>query len=102
MNAVRPGVATGTIDHVARRVITKSGYGKYLVHRTGHGVGLEVHESPYIREGDKTRLEQGMAFSIEPGAYIPGRLGIRIEDVVVVTKNGCRPLTEYPTELTVV
>jgi Xaa-Pro dipeptidase len=101
-NAVRPGVTVGAIDHVARRVITKSGYGKYLVHRTGHGVGLEVHESPYIREGDKTRLEQGMTFSIEPGLYVPGKLGIRIEDVVVVTKNGCRPLTKYPTELTVV
>ncbi len=102
INTVRPGVAAGTIDHIARRAIMKAGYGKYLVHRTGHGVGLEVHESPYIREGDKTTLEQGMAFSIEPGLYVPGRLGIRIEDVVVITKNGCRPLTKYPTELTVV
>ena len=102
INTVHPGVTAGTVDNTARKAITKAGYGKYLIHATGHGVGLEVHESPYIRKDDDTTLEQGMVFSIEPGVYVPGKLGIRIEDVVVVTKNGCRPLTRYPTELTVV
>jgi Xaa-Pro aminopeptidase len=80
--AVAPGVACQEIDQAARRVITEAGYGDYFIHRTGHGIGLEVHEHPYMVEGNDLVLEPGMTFSVEPGIYLPGEFGVRIEDIV--------------------
>jgi Xaa-Pro aminopeptidase len=99
--AVRPGVPAEEIDAVARRVITDAGYGEYFIHRTGHGIGLDTHEAPYIVEGNDLPLVAGMAFSVEPGIYLPGRCGARIEDIVVCTSDGVRSLNGGPRELVV-
>jgi Xaa-Pro aminopeptidase len=88
----RPGVTAESVDAAAREVITAGGYGEFFVHRTGHGIGVETHEEPYIVEGNDTVLEAGMAFSIEPGIYLPGRHGARIEDIVVATEGGIERL----------
>lgn len=87
-DAVRPGVTCASIDAVARDIIEAAGYGEFFIHRTGHGIGLEEHEEPYIVAGNVELLEPGMAFSIEPGIYLPGRHGARIEDIVVCTETG--------------
>ncbi len=84
----RPGVTCASVDAAARKVITEAGYGEFFVHRTGHGIGMEVHEEPYIVNGNDLILEPGMAFSIEPGIYLPGRFGVRIEDIAIVTETG--------------
>ncbi|MDQ1628109.1 MAG: hypothetical protein QOI54_1853 [Actinomycetota bacterium] len=84
----RPGVTAESVDAAARRVISDAGYGEHFIHRTGHGIGIETHEDPYIVEGNTTVLEAGMAFSIEPGIYLAGRHGARIEDIVVATDEG--------------
>ena len=81
--AASPGVSCEEVDRAARSVIQEAGFGEFFIHRTGHGIGLEVHESPYIVEGNMRRLESGIAFSVEPGIYIPGEFGVRIEDIVV-------------------
>jgi Xaa-Pro aminopeptidase len=86
--AVRPGISASELDAVGRDMITAAGYGEFFVHRTGHGIGLDVHEDPYIVAGSSLALEPGMAFSIEPGIYLPGRHGARIEDIVVCTPEG--------------
>ncbi|RJQ80005.1 aminopeptidase P family protein [Pseudonocardiaceae bacterium YIM PH 21723] len=86
--AVKPGVSAQSIDRAAREPIAAAGYGEYFVHRTGHGIGLDVHEDPYIVEGNDITLQAGHAFSVEPGIYLPGRWGARIEDIVAVTENG--------------
>ncbi|NYJ08154.1 M24 family metallopeptidase [Petropleomorpha daqingensis] len=99
--AVRPGVTAEEIDAVARRVITDGGYGEYFIHRTGHGIGLDTHEAPYIVEGNDLPLVAGMAFSVEPGIYLPGRCGARIEDIVVCTEDGVQNLNGGPRELVV-
>ncbi|MCL6595522.1 MAG: aminopeptidase P family protein [Firmicutes bacterium] len=100
--AVRPGARAEDVDRAARRVIEEAGYGAYFVHRTGHGIGLEGHEPPSMQEGDRTVLEEGMTFSIEPGIYIPGAFGVRIEDIVVVEAGGGRPLSRLGHEVHVV
>lgn len=102
VQAVRPGVSAQEIDRVARRIIDGAGYGERFFHRTGHGIGLEVHEPPYIIEGNETALEPGMTFSVEPGIYLEGRFGVRIEDIVAVTADGVERLNRSTRELQVV
>jgi D-alanyl-D-alanine dipeptidase len=97
-----PGIPAQDVDRAARRAIEAAGYGGYLVHRTGHGLGLDTHEEPYIVEGNSLLLEPGMVFSIEPGAYLPGRFGVRIEDTVAVMPEGPRRLNEATRELVLV
>lgn len=99
--AVRPGVRAQDVDAAAREIITEAGFGENFIHRTGHGIGLDVHEEPYIVGGNDLVLEPGMAFSVEPGIYHPGRWGARIEDIVVVTEDGVEPLNTRPHELVV-
>jgi len=99
---VRPGVPAQDVDREARAVIEAAGYGEHFVHRTGHGIGLEEHEDPYIVSGNGARLEAGMCFSIEPGIYLPGRFGVRIEDIVAVTEDGADSLNDAPRDLLVV
>ncbi|ANZ23443.1 peptidase M24 [Rhodococcus sp. WB1] len=102
VEAVRPGVSCQHIDRVARSVISEAGYGEQFIHRTGHGIGVTTHEPPYIVEGEQQPLVPGMCFSIEPGIYLAGRFGIRIEDIVTVTADGCRRLNTTSHELEVV
>ncbi|HEX5493737.1 MAG TPA: Xaa-Pro peptidase family protein, partial [Mycobacteriales bacterium] len=90
--AVRPGVDAQSIDAAAREVIADAGYGEFFVHRTGHGIGLETHEEPYLVAGNTEPLAAGMVFSVEPGIYLPGRHGARIEDIVACTQTGVDPL----------
>jgi Xaa-Pro aminopeptidase len=88
IRAVRPGARCEDIDEAARRVIETAGYGEFFMHRTGHGLGLSGHEPPYLRTGNKEVLEEGMVFSIEPGIYLPGRFGVRLEIIATVTSAG--------------
>ncbi len=95
----RPGISAHEVDQAARAIITAGGYGPYFTHRTGHGLGLESHEEPYIRQGNPLILQPGMTFTIEPGIYLPQRNGVRIEDDVVITSTGLESLTDYPREV---
>ncbi len=99
--AVQPGVACQEVDRAARKVITDAGYGEYFIHRVGHGLGLDVHEEPYMVEGNTLPLRAGMVLSDEPGVYIPGKFGIRIEDSVVCTETGGEKLNDAPRALLV-
>lgn len=100
--AVRPGIACQDVDRVARGIIEAAGYGPYFIHRTGHGIGVTTHEPPYMVEGETRPLVPGMCFSIEPGVYLPGRFGVRIEDIVTVTGDGGRRLNNTDHALQVV
>ncbi|SHI32250.1 M24 family metallopeptidase [Desulfofundulus thermosubterraneus] len=97
--SAREGVPCGDVDRAARSLISRAGYGDYFIHRTGHGIGLDYHEDPYLVEGNTTPLRQGMVFSVEPGIYLPGKLGVRIEDIVAVTSDGPIRLNNFPREL---
>jgi D-alanyl-D-alanine dipeptidase len=102
VDSVRPGVGCQDVDRAARRVIADAGYGEQFIHRTGHGIGLTTHEPPYMVEGEAHSLEAGMCFSIEPGIYLSGRFGVRIEDIVTVTDEGGRRLNNTTHELQIV
>jgi Xaa-Pro dipeptidase len=99
IEAAKPGITAEELDRVARDIITKAGYGEYFIHRLGHGIGKNVHEYPSIVQGNDLVLEEGMCFSIEPGIYIPGFAGVRIEDCGVVTKDGFKPFTHTDKDL---
>ena len=96
---IKPGVTASQVDAVARQVIEKAGYGEYFNHRLGHGLGMDVHEFPSIMAGNDMVIEEGMCFSVEPGIYIPGKVGVRIEDCGYVTKSGFEVFTQTPKEL---
>ena len=100
--AAKPGVPCANVDIAARDVIEKAGYGKYFTHRTGHGIGMEAHEAPYMRGDNMQLLEPGMAFTVEPGIYLTGQNGVRIEDNMIVTENGAESLSDMPREIRVV
>jgi Xaa-Pro aminopeptidase len=100
--AVAPGIPCEEIDRAARKVVEEAGYGEFFIHRTGHGIGLEVHEHPYLVEGNTDPLAPGMAFSVEPGVYLPGRMGVRIEDIIVCGANNADELNEASRDLVVV
>src|ERR1051326_8016832 len=99
IDVVKPGVQAGKVDQAARKVLQKSGFASYFTHSTGHGVGLEIHEPPRLGKGQQELLKPGMVITIEPGAYVPGLGGVRIEDMVLVTDSGCQVLTPTPKEL---
>ena len=90
------------VDDAVRKYITEKGYGEFFTHRTGHGIGLDCHEGPSVQAGEKTKIAVGMTFSIEPGIYIPGKFGIRIEDQIMITEKGARALHRYPLDLSVI
>ena len=97
--AVAPGVGAEEVDHAARHVIAEGGYGDAFIHRTGHGIGMDVHEEPYIIDGNAEPLQPGYAFSVEPGIYLKGAWGARIEDIVVCTEDGSEVLNRSSREL---
>ena len=102
VEAVRPGVACQEVDRAARRLITEAGYGEQFIHRTGHGIGVTTHEPPYMIEGEELEMVPGMCFSVEPGIYLAGRFGVRIEDIVTVTTDGGRRLNNTERDLRIV
>jgi Xaa-Pro dipeptidase len=95
-------VVAQDVDRITRKVIDDAGYGQYFTHRTGHGLGLEAHEGPNIVEGNTQVLAPGMVFTIEPGIYIPGEVGVRIEDNMLITPDGAESLTTFDRDLTVI
>ena len=88
LSAAKPGVKASAVDDAARSAIAKAGYGDKFLHRTGHGLGIDVHEHPYMSASSETILEEGMVFSIEPGVYLAGEFGVRLEDIVILRENG--------------
>ncbi|MEM9792262.1 MAG: Xaa-Pro peptidase family protein [Pseudomonadota bacterium] len=102
MAAARPGTKAHVVDNAARKVITDAGYGDYFIHRTGHGLGTEVHEPPYITSTSEVVLEEGMVFSIEPGIYLPERFGLRLEEIVILRADGPEILSELPRDAKVI
>jgi len=102
LEAVKPGVTAAELDHISRQVIADAGYGDYFTHRLGHGLGIDVHEFPSIHGENTMTMEKGMVFTLEPGIYVPGKVGVRIEDDVAVTADGYEVLTKYPKELQII
>jgi Xaa-Pro dipeptidase len=102
IEASKPGTRIGDLDKVARDIITDAGYGDYFPHRIGHGIGINVHEFPSMSHLNEGILKEGMVYTIEPGIYLPGIGGVRIEDDILVTADGCETLTEFPKELQIV
>ncbi len=102
LEAVKPGVTAAELDQISRKVITDAGYGEYFTHRLGHGLGIDVHEFPSIHGENHMKMEEGMVFTLEPGIYVPGKVGVRIEDDVAVTADGYEVLTKYPKELQII
>lgn len=100
--AGKPGAPCAAVDKAAREVIEKAGYGQYFTHRTGHGLGMEAHEEPYMRGDNQQLLEVGMAYTVEPGIYLPNRNGVRVEDDMIVTETGAESLSDMPREIRVV
>ena len=100
--AARPGVKAHVVDDAARSIITDAGYGAYFMHRTGHGMGVEIHETPYITASSQVVLEEGMVFSIEPGIYLPNRFGIRLEDIVILRADGPEILSDLRRDLEII
>lgn len=100
LKAARPGASCAAVDRAARAVIEDAGFGEHFVHRTGHGLGLSGHEPPWIMAGEERELEPGMVFSIEPGIYLPGELGVRLEEIVVLTESGAHVLSALPRDVT--
>ena len=100
--AVKPGVPLAELDAIARDIITQGGYGPCFTHRLGHGCGIDCHEPPDVSGASEAVCRPGMVFSIEPGIYLPGEFGVRIEDLVLVTEDGCRVLNSYPKDLQVI
>ena len=100
--AARPGISLSELDGIARGIITDGGYGEYFTHRLGHGCGLDCHEPPDVSGVSYAPLEEGMIFSVEPGIYLPGEFGVRIEDLVLITKDGCEVLNAYPKDLKII
>lgn len=99
LDFVRPGVAAREVDRVAREVLREAGFVEYAIHRVGHGLGISAHEEPYLRFDSGLVLEEGMVYTIEPGIYVPGLGGFRHSDTVVLTSDGCDPITDFPTDL---
>ena len=102
MAVARPGVKAHVLDDAARKVITDAGYGEYFVHRLGHGMGIEVHEPPYISASSQSVLDEDMVFSIEPGIYLPGRFGLRLEDIVIMRADGPEIFSELTRDVRVI
>lgn len=97
-NSIKPGVTPETVDKAAREVIQSAGFGQYFTHRLGHGIGMDIHEPPWISKGQKEPLERGMVFTVEPGIYFPQKYGVRLEDNVIVTEEGCELLSDPVTD----
>lgn len=95
----KPGVTLGEVDDAVRQVISEAGYGEFFTHRTGHGVGIDIHEAPFVVAGNDQVLEVGMVMSIEPGIYLPGKFGVRIEDLVVIEEDGAKSINQAPKKL---
>jgi Xaa-Pro dipeptidase len=102
VDAVKPGVTAAALDQTARQVIEDAGYGEFFTHRLGHGLGISVHEFPSLHGLNELQLEAGMVFTIEPGVYVPGKVGVRIEDDVAVTADGVEVLTKFPKDLQII
>ena len=102
VEAVRPGVTGQDVDRATRAIITQAGYGDAFIHRTGHGIGLDEHEDPFLVEGETQQLDPGMTVTVEPGIYLEGKFGVRIEDTVAVAKSGSERLNTVARDLTVV
>ena len=102
LEKIKPGIKCSDVDKTARDIISEAGYGEYFGHSTGHGVGLDIHELPFVSSKSDTILEQGMVITDEPGIYLPDKFGVRIEDMLSVTENGYRNFVSLPKELIII